>query len=612
MAETCWVWCGPDKPPEKKRPENQRLISLNTFPSNSNVNLILENISIPLASNLSDLVLDILEVGSYVYAADQTVTRGGKTLRDNGSDWRRSFEFDIPVRCLELWNRADVKEALESTLNFMSDENFQFRFRKLRKIVQLNPYFKMDEGRPWFSADQVLLFSGGLDSLAGLCKSTVEEGKRVIAVSHRAAPQVDKRQRALLDEFSRSTGSVYDILHIPIWVNKQKELTRDTNQRTRSFLFAMMAAAIAQLQGMSEIRFYENGITSCNLSLLEQLKGARASRTTHPGVLKKLSQLLSLLVDRPFAVVNPFFWKTKADIVQTVIDAGLSELIARSVSCSRVRPADKIKSHCGVCSQCVGRRLATLATQAGENDPDEIYQSLLPTDPLGTLDARTTAESYVRFAKEVKGMGIDDFYHRFGPAWDIITALDLSSSEAAQRLFELHQRHSQQVVGVLTREIELNAEQIADGRLHPDSLLAMVVGQNSGPKETVKIPALFPTPPGAKWENLTIEMLTLDSVRIRLGTTTKVYTGFDMGFRDGRKNNMLNKQWDLLWTFAEAEGKLDWANEQAELGKYKPIYDLNQTLKRFFGLSGNPIHSYRRGVGYVTRFKITARTLPKV
>ncbi len=423
MGESRWVWCGPEKPPERKRTDGEHLILLNTFPVGRNVRLNLENVSQRLARNLSGLVLDLLEVGSYVYAADQAVTRGGRTLRHNGSDWRRSFRFDIPVRNLDLWNSSEVQEALTETLNFLSDETFEFRFHKLKKDVPAEAYFNFDQGQPWFEADEVMLYSGGLDSLAGLCSSTIRDGKKVIAVSHRAAPQIYSRQRILLEEFRRENDSSTKVLHIPVWVNKGEDLTRDVDQRTRSFLFVMLAAAVAEMQGLSSVSFYENGITSSNLSVLEQLMGARASRSTHPKVLNDFGKLLSLLLGRQFRVVDPMFWKTKADIVQTIIDLGQRDLIKFSNSCSKVRPSDQIKTHCGICSQCVDRRFATLAVQAGESDPEEIYGVLLPTDPLVTSDGRTVAESYVRFAKEVKAMSIDEFYTKFGPAWDVAAEL---------------------------------------------------------------------------------------------------------------------------------------------------------------------------------------------
>ncbi len=70
------------------------------------------------------------------------------------------------------------------------------------------------------------------------------------------------------------------------------------------------------------------------------------------------------------------------------------------------------------------------------------------------------------------------------------------------------------------------------------------------------------------------------------------------------------KSGSCFWKFAEVEGKLDWG-AKVGTGVYKSVYDLNQTLKQFFGIPGNPIGPYKRGIGYVTRFKITAKTFSR-
>lgn len=608
MSEPCHIWCGPGTLPQRLRAGDSRTLTLSTVGAHSNVHLSVENISKKLAKPIPSLVHDMLEVGSYVYAADQSFRRGGETLRGDGIDWRRDFVFHIPVRNVDLWKSREVSKALVETLSFLSDETFEFRFRPLGRSYSEPGYFNFDEGRPWFDADEVLLFSGGVDSLAGLCQTTLREGKRVILVSHRAAPQISSRQTDLLEEFKDVTEDRHKVLHVPVWVNKGENLTRDVNQRCRSFLFVMLASAVAEMHGHSAVNFYENGITSCNLSVLEQLKGARASRTTHPRVLKDYSRFLSLVLDRPFTVKNPLFWNTKTDVFNLLRDMKTMELIRYSNSCSHVRTSDPIKTHCGTCSQCVDRRFAALASQGTGCDPEEMYKILLLLEGLPDAEARTMAESFVQLAREVSKMSADNFYQRFGAALDIVSHLDLPTSTAANRLFELYSRHAQQVNGVVCDQVREHADTIARGNLVPNSLLAMVIGVGASCTPKRQPPATFPTPPGAKWGDVSIEMMTLESARIRVGDKVSIYTGYDMGFRDHRKGNALNKQWDLLWNFAESEGKLDWANEQAELGNYKAVHDLNQTLKAFFGIKGNPIRAYERGVGYLTRFKLTAKT----
>jgi hypothetical protein len=74
--------------------------------------------------------------------------------------------------------------------------------------------------------------------------------------------------------------------------------------------------------GLSRLRFYENGVVSLNLPPSAQVVGARASRTTHPGVLAGFGALFTALLGKEFVVQNPFLWDTKTDVVKRVAGPG--------------------------------------------------------------------------------------------------------------------------------------------------------------------------------------------------------------------------------------------------------------------------------------------------
>jgi len=76
MGRRAIIWCGPDKPEAITGNPKTKLVHLWTYP-HGNVNLKAENISKKLLQELPPLVMDMLEVGSYVYCADQAVSRGG-------------------------------------------------------------------------------------------------------------------------------------------------------------------------------------------------------------------------------------------------------------------------------------------------------------------------------------------------------------------------------------------------------------------------------------------------------------------------------------------------------------------------------------------------------
>ncbi len=63
-----------------------------------NVRLQIGDISKRLLTNIPDVLVDLLEVASYIYAADAAISRGGKADAKMGARWRRNFRFIIPVR----------------------------------------------------------------------------------------------------------------------------------------------------------------------------------------------------------------------------------------------------------------------------------------------------------------------------------------------------------------------------------------------------------------------------------------------------------------------------------------------------------------------------------
>lgn len=602
MDDTIGIWCGPDRPPRRGR--SGRNISLSTFTPLRNVHLSVENISRKLVRNPPPVLLDLLEIASYVYSADQAFVRGGVTLQRDGKNWRRSFRFQIPVRCLDIWKAPAVKVTLEEILNFVSDDFFEFEFRSLTRQQPLKEYFDFDQGKPWFEATEVMLFSGGLDSLAGLCESIFDRTGKIILVSHRPAPQTDAVQRHLVEDFTRITGSSRRILHIPVWVNKSEYLTRDTHQRTRSFLYASLAIALAQMHDLDRIYFYENGITSANLAISPAVIGSRASRTTHPSTLVGYARLFSELFERAIQVDNPFFWKTKADIVKLIKDKGLQRLIRNAVSCSHVRSADPIYSHCGVCSQCVGRRLAIFYNALESDDPGEMYKINLPLGAISKPDDRSMVESIVKTGRELDRLNIMEFYSGYPQAMEVVSSLGGDRNKAAIRVHELHKRHGRQMCEVLQRLIVSNAQVVARGEVQPDSLLSMIVSQEPDHKVAGAQKLAMSLPENIGWENIEIEVVSDEALRIRAGAFLRTMTYFELGFADKRKGDRPNLLWTLLIELAKGHGELTWKSYGAKSKLYKSVQRLRAAMRVIFGMGGDPIESYQKNQAYVTRFRI--------
>ena len=341
------------------------------------LNLALEDITVPMAANLPAQVIDLLEIATYVFSADQYVRREGPTMPGMGKRWRRSFRLHIPVRSPAFWQRVEVAELLQETLQFLTDDEFEFVFNRMAKPPREQPYLDLQSsGRPaGFKPDHVLLFSGGLDSLAGAVE-LLAAGAKLALVSHRSAAFVQARQDELVDEL-RDRTPPNSIFRVGISVKKEHRGTTEYTQRSRSFLFASLGTVVAQLFGLDEVTFCENGVTSINLPLATHVLGARATRTTHPRVLAGFSGIFSLVADRPVRVVNRYFWKTKAEVLQALAGSEHADLASRSVSCTRTMQMTKTAGmHCGLCSQCVDQFFTMRAAGLGDHDGQYAFDIL--------------------------------------------------------------------------------------------------------------------------------------------------------------------------------------------------------------------------------------------
>ena len=432
---------------------------------------------------VSDIEADLLEVAAYVYAADQAVGRGGPVRIDYGAAWRRRFRLEVPVRRPDVWRRPEILDRLTRTLEYLTGDEFEFGFVRHPDPPPIDTYLFPGGGLDDRSDfDEVVLFSGGLDSLCGAVHEVLGGQRRVALVSHRPENRVYARQQTLVEEIRRRTvkGCPRPV-HVPVEVNLGDGLVRDFHQRSRSFLFASVAAVTARLFGLRHIRFYENGITSLNLPTADQLVGTQASRTTHPRVVLGFEYLFSLLFESPFRVDNPFQWRTKAQVLRELRAAGHADLCRLTCSCAHTRNRPHGAPHCGCCSQCLDRRVSVLAAGLTDvEDAPEGYGVDVLTAPREGTD-RLLFERYLGFARSVGQMvNSREFLDGYPEAQEQLRQFRLPPADAATAVFELHQKHAADVVAGLTAAAGGRLGEVIAGRFHPHSLLGLSCVQTGG------------------------------------------------------------------------------------------------------------------------------------
>lgn len=451
-----------------------------------------------MAADVPSPFVDLLEIATYVYCADQVTKRGGEGVLDYGSKWRRNLRFYIPVRNPQFWGSKQIKEVMQDTLSFLSDDVYEFKFRKLHNPQIVQGYINFGTG-PAISEEKVIMFSGGLDSLAGAAEEALINNRNVALVSHWSAPKTSATQSRLVQVVQKRCQSD-KLYHVPVWINKDSDLSNEFSQRSRSFLYACLGATVANMLGLDAIYFFENGITSFNLSISGQALGSRATRVTHPKTLRGFSNLFSLLRNTEFKVENPFLWKTKAEIIERIDRAKCSDLIKHTVSCSHIHVSTKLNTHCGVCLQCVTRRFAVLAAGLGKHDPSVMYSIDIFTQDIPEGKKRTLVESFVRTADKIAGETEDEFYNQFlGEISKTLNSLEGPTEENLRMIIALHKRHSNEVGTILSTEHQKHAIDLREGNLPGHCLLALTLHPKYKTIEIEKRSGYIFRKEGEKW-----------------------------------------------------------------------------------------------------------------
>ncbi len=504
-----------------------RLKTLSIGKGDHDAHLAISTLTARLQSNTSDIAADLIELATYVYVADQMVTRGGTIEFEYGKHWKRQFRFFIPVRRPEIWNRSDVATALRDVLEFLGDDHYEFSFFQHPRPAEWPSYLTGSlEDSESGDFEEVVLFSGGLDSLGGAVEEVLAGQRKTVLVSHRPVSRMFARQRELVDAIrQRLPKPSCRPLHVAIEANKGKPLNHSFTQRSRSFLFASFGAVVARAVGRPRFRFYENGVTSLNLPVDSELLGARASRTTHPKTLVGFAKLFTLLFDTPIAVENPYLWYTKAQVFERIRALGHGDLCRLTCSCVHTWDRPGEFPHCGRCSQCVDRRLSALAAGAGpaHDDPNGYESDVI----LGTREYAdlTYVERYTGFALDFERIAtVREFMERYPQVNRVTPYLGMPATEGVEKIFDLLSRHSEKIREALGTLPAAHREVLVRQSYPSNSLLGVVMGRNSPRPEVTEN---GPEPMPQRCQEL---MVDLDRLEVRCGARS-CFLGSGMEFR---------------------------------------------------------------------------------
>lgn len=327
-------------------------------------------------STLSPELADLVDIALAVYVADRVARRRPRHADRSLLNWTRRFDLTIPVRDVNRWQDAELCQRLIALLAFLTEDDWHIRFAERRhgchRAESQHTLFPMPPEAPVTAA----LFSGGLDSLAGLYSDLAMHPRgSIVLFSASTNSRIRAKQRQLARSVRERSGRDIIPVNVPLtlWRGQRRYHDDEPSQRSRGFLFGILGAATAIMAGGDSIASYENGIGAINLPYTPAQLGTHSTRSAHPAALIQLGSLVAKATGHEFAFRTPFLFMTKAELCMLASERGLGVDIGDTVSCDGFPQRLPGKPQCGLCTSCLLRRQALYAAGLDHFDASEQY-----------------------------------------------------------------------------------------------------------------------------------------------------------------------------------------------------------------------------------------------
>jgi 7-cyano-7-deazaguanine synthase in queuosine biosynthesis len=286
---------------------------------------------------------DLLQVARAAYVADK------KSKREEAVDgWTRDIRIHVPVRAPDRWDEP-TSTLLRGLLQTLTADRWNVTFQP-----GSSAWGRQGRVIHNWTADEVSLFSGGLDSTAFAADLARHQGKSVLLVMF-FDPPTKTQQEAILEDIR----SIHSNRNLHLRSASQMVVgSLERSSRSRGLLYIATAVYMAAAHGASRVHLPENGQLALNLPLTPGRLAACSTRSVHPRTLDLLNQLITALGGN-VTVTNPLGRRTKGEVCDLAVEAGLTrETLCATISCGH--PPRKRKPgypfHCGYCYPCLVRR----------------------------------------------------------------------------------------------------------------------------------------------------------------------------------------------------------------------------------------------------------------
>lgn len=330
---------------------------------------------------LSPHVMDLIEIIAAVHLADRLSKRPSAVQA--GNSWSRHIRVHMGVRDPAHWDHPELEASLTSILMWLTDDRWEFKFStrqaSARRAESVQFLFEQPAG-----GDVLALFSGGLDSVAGVIDD-IEAGVRPIALSVGSNGRMRGRQSAVLQQVARTVGS--SLPGVPVRLHLRHTPAVEQSQRARGFAFLGLAATAAVSLGLQKIHVYENGVGALNLPYTAAQSGAHGTHSMHPMTLLRMEEFLRRALSADLTITNRCQFDTKAEMCRRLATKHWPALQA-SQSCDTAFAARVSGPEaCGQCTSCIFRRQSLHGAGLGHLDSVSGYR-LDVLDPSSWFEVR--------------------------------------------------------------------------------------------------------------------------------------------------------------------------------------------------------------------------------
>ncbi|MFI8974141.1 hypothetical protein ACIGO9_14740 [Nocardia asteroides] len=334
---------------------------------------------------------DLVRLAAAAYLADRHAPRP--------TTFTRTIELTVHLSDPTAWN-GELGEHLQSLLAWLTGDSWILRGVPGPSWVAMPSDLST-------RADDVMLLSGGLDSLCGAAAHLGDEAQRIHLSHIDGNNAVRKAQNAIIAWLKPKSPKTFRHQRIEF---RQPGGAEESSSRSRSLLFMALATAVAAASGCRQVTVPENGFTSINPPLTAARGGALSTRSTHPDTFARINHLIDRLA-LPVTIANPYGYYTKGELLDHAhahVGPQLLTVAAASLSCSKLDgqyyAGGNSNYNCGLCFACIVRRAAF--TRGDHSDLSPYLATSLTGEALQKLHDRRHRD--IRDIQQALIEGIDD------------------------------------------------------------------------------------------------------------------------------------------------------------------------------------------------------------